>query len=257
MAAAWVLNLDADVELAGQPVTARLLALMAPHVERARVLLGPGDVLLPSADAAGLVGRAWCPTPRALAVMRACGVEPEPHPPLEVLRRVNSRAFCASLGVHFGLFAADLDTAIAAITPNTRLKRNFGMAGRGHRVVDRVDDAVLAYLRAGMREGGVMIEPNVRISAEYARHGFLTPGGALTVGHLVRQRCDAHGQWLSTERVDSGPAIELEPVAEALHRAGYFGPFGVDAFVYDGGVQPRSEINARYSMGYAVGFMRS
>jgi hypothetical protein len=39
----------------------------------------------------------------------------------------------------------------------------------------------------------------------------------------------------------------------------YFGPFGVDAYTYrarDGrlGLQPRSEINARYSMGFAAGF---
>lgn len=38
--------------------------------------------------------------------------------------------------------------------------------------------------------------------------------------------------------------------------AGYFGPFNVDAFVWrDGGgahLQPRSEVNARYSMGWSA-----
>ena len=281
MAAAWVLNLDADVELAfggGYVASERVVAMMAPHVERARGLLGDGDILVgPRAHArgqsaqsgsgaqlggepmvAGMVGRAWCPTPSAVARLVAAGAVPEAHPAFEVLRWVNSRAFSASLGQTLpgAVFVTELDTAIAAIGPNTRLKRNYGMAGRGQRVVDRVDDATLGYLRAGMLEGGVQIEPNLRIEAEYARHGFLSPEGELTVGRLVRQRCDAHGQWLSSE-LSEGPGIELEPVARALHRAGYFGPFGVDAFVYEGGYQPRSEINARYSMGYAIGLMSS
>ena len=51
----------------------------------------------------------------------------------------------------------------------------------------------------------------------------------------------------------------LARVAVALAGSGYFGPFGIDAFTYrnaDGTValQPRSEINARYSMGFAIGF---
>ena len=52
---------------------------------------------------------------------------------------------------------------------------------------------------------------------------------------------------------------ELARVAGALCAAGYFGPFGLDAYTYRGGdgivcLQPRSEINARYSMGFALGF---
>jgi hypothetical protein len=45
--------------------------------------------------------------------------------------------------------------------------------------------------------------------------------------------------------------------AEGLRGAGYFGPFGVDGYVWDDDgarrVQPRSDVNARYSMGWAVG----
>ena len=47
-------------------------------------------------------------------------------------------------------------------------------------------------------------------------------------------------------------------LGEALAGAGYFGPFGIDAYRYRDRagalrLQPRSEINARYSMGFAVG----
>jgi hypothetical protein len=49
-----------------------------------------------------------------------------------------------------------------------------------------------------------------------------------------------------------------EEAAGALAAAGYFGPFGVDAFRYhdeEGTARfcARCEINARYSMGWAVG----
>ena len=45
----------------------------------------------------------------------------------------------------------------------------------------------------------------------------------------------------------------------ALREAGYFGPFGIDAFRWldvNGARRwnPRGEINARYSMGFSIGF---
>jgi len=51
-------------------------------------------------------------------------------------------------------------------------------------------------------------------------------------------------------------------VGEALVRIGYFGPFGVDAYLYRRSTEDaedprwnlRSEINARYSMGWALGW---
>jgi len=117
---------------------------------------------------------------------------------------------------------------------------------------------------AGLARGGVQIEPNVSIEDEYALHGVLGLDGSLEIGELVRQRCDARGAWLATERIDrtAEPLVavrepifdELRRVAGALFAAGYHGPFGIDAYSYRGGLQTRSEINARYSMGFAIGF---
>jgi hypothetical protein len=51
-----------------------------------------------------------------------------------------------------------------------------------------------------------------------------------------------------------------EAVAKRLLAAGYFGPFGIDAYRYqrdgESGFCALSEINARYTMGFAVGFPR-
>ena len=49
-------------------------------------------------------------------------------------------------------------------------------------------------------------------------------------------------------------------VGNALGRAGYFGPFGIDAYRYElngrMGFCALSEINARYTMGFVTGFPR-
>ena len=99
-------------------------------------------------------------------------------------------------------------------------------------------------------------------------HGFVDEHGMLTIGQPTVQDIDAQGQWRATRVAAAGTlqpgeleclARTLEQTSAALHDAGYFGPFGVDAFRWrapDGSVhfQPRSEINARYSMGWSIGF---
>ncbi|MGO8994626.1 MAG: hypothetical protein ACLQVI_15025 [Polyangiaceae bacterium] len=291
---AWVLNLDADVELAAiasgaagarsgySPKRSVVDAMRALVPALAAALLDPEeDVLVdesPPLSARGLVGRAFCPTPRAVRLLRRAGAEPEPHPACEVLVRVNSRAFASSLGATLpgAAFVANEEEAHALLrTPPPpelalawRVKRNFGMAGRGQRVLaaSGPSEQDLAFVRAGLLEGGVQIEPNVTVAEEFAVHGLVDAGGALTLGPVLGQRCDARGAWLSSERLatDRAPASlasEAESVAAALSAAGYFGPFGVDAYTYRvrsrAGedailLQPRSEINARYTMGFAL-----
>ncbi len=284
---AWVLNLDADVELAAGPryaPTHAVRAAMAPHVAKlAASLLGPDDVLVddtsPPGSAAGLAGRAFCPTSRAVATLARAGAVPVAHPSHEILREVNGRAFCAALGPTLpgAVFVRDLEHAIAVlasapeVAKQWRVKRAFSMAGRGQRRIapGRATEADIGFLRAAIgAEGGVMIEPDVAIVRELGIHGMLEESGAFRLGRLVTQECDPYGQWLATTLAeDVEPEIadaiarEAASVARALARAGYFGPFGIDAFLYRdlaGSVrlQPRSEINARYSMGFAVGFGR-
>lgn len=284
---AWVLNLDADLELGaprGYTSKQSVREAMARFVPvLARSLLGPEDMLVDEASAPGVArgftGRAYCPTPRALELLTRSGAVPEPVPSPEILRRVCSRAFAASLGATLpgAAFVTRVDEAEKKLAERPalgeawRLKRAFGMSGRGQRVVQfaRVTQADREFLRAAMGRGGVQIEPNVVIVDEYAIHGMLSPERELGVGSLVRQRCDARGAWLSSARVESPSeaeceisarlVAEAELVAVALGEAGYFGPFGIDAYSYRGAgealcFQPRSEVNARYSMGFAVGF---
>jgi len=269
------LNLDADAELAmgaGYTPTKRVLEAMRPHVQTlASSFLRKGDVLVDENSEAGIArdlpGIAFCPTPRAISLLTRAGAVPVDHPSFEILRRVNSRAFCASLGqtmpeaqfVTDAAVAVDLLSSSPALSTTWRVKPAFGMAGRGQRLITAgsPNAAEKTFVEACIeRDGGVQIEPNVRIEIELGLHGVLTQDGELTMGRVVRQHSDVHGAWISTEPLpqsDHETALreELTKIATALHAAGYFGPFGIDAFVYEGNrLQPRSEINARYSMGF-------
>src|SRR4051812_48908634 len=100
----WILNLDADDEL-GNPSASTSVATrkrIADLSRRIPNLVPEGDRILGDEDAAGaaagLLGRAWCPTPRALARLTVAGALVPESPAFEVLRRVNHRAFSANLG---------------------------------------------------------------------------------------------------------------------------------------------------------------
>lgn len=283
-ASAWILNLDADAELArprGYTRSRAMQALVDALRPRALGLLAEGDVLLDAipegADRRAYVGRAFCPTPSALAAFARAGVPSAPAPPLDVLRRVNDRRFAMALGETLpgAVFATTLDEVAAAIagpspTGTWILKHAHGFAGRGRRRVSEgaLDDGARAFVTAQLRDqGGLGVEPWVERRGDFALHGFVPREGAPTLGRATRQTCDAVGTWLATELADSsdltaseGRALTsaAEQSARALADAGYFGPFGVDAFRYVGEAGrerfcARCELNARYSMGWAIG----
>lgn len=283
-AGAWLLNLDADEELArprGYTRSRAMQQLVAAMATRARSLLGPGDVLLDEipagADRSQLVGRAFCPTPSALRAFAAARVAPAPAPPVEILQGVNDRRFAMALGEALpgAVFATSLDEVARAIarpspTGTWILKRPHAFAGRGRRRVSQgsLEPGARDFVVASIRDqGGLAVEPWVTRVADFGRHGFVAKDGALTLGDPTRQTCDDTGTWLATELAapgdlareeDDALAASLEQAGRALHAAGYFGPFGVDAFrwVDERGASrfcARCEINARYSMGWAIG----
>lgn len=228
----------------------------------------------------GMVGYTFMPTPRALETLARAGVRTKKAPSLEVLRRANDRALSSALGVALpgATYVTDLADAAAAVarvsvTGTWLLKRSFGFAGRGSKRVTSGEwpGDVSAFVRNSLeRGGGLEITPWVSRSSDFALHGFLTEAGTYVEGTPTRQHCDRFGQWERTSRASVGPEGELSEVeAEALSLAlreaavslrsvGYFGPFGIDGFRYalpDGSVHfcPRCEINARYTMGWAIG----
>jgi hypothetical protein len=276
---AWVLNLDADHELEdprGYTPSRATHERVRAFATRLHALLQAGDVVLEAGATVppgSYAGKAWCPTPRALATLAAAGCEPPDSPPLAVLQRVNDRRFAIELGLGAlsARYVTDAASAIGLLramrpTEGWLMKRAFGMAGRGHRRGHGPpSDSDLRWLRNSLRHGhGVSVEPWVTRQADFAMHGRLTRAGEATLGRAVMQRCDARGRWQESLPAPAGSLhageLELlqrtaEAVAHALHEAGYFGPFGIDAFAYldESGQRrfhPLVEINARYCMGW-------
>ena len=285
-ARAWILNFDAEDELdrgAGHTSPRAVRARFAALAGSVASLLAPGDVIVdPAARAPSLppgarFGRAWCPTPDALRSLALAGAVVPAAPAAAVLRRVNHRRFCAELGQTLpgARYVDTLDDVVAIVNapPPGRawlLKRPFGFAGRGRKRLrsDGIDAADHAWIAASIAAGdGLQIEPWVDLDLDAGLHGFLAPSGDLVIGAPTVQRTDAAGAWRASLPAAPGDLsadeeralfAAMEATAAALREAGYFGPFGIDAFRYrdEAGAtrwNPRGEINARYSMGWAVG----
>jgi len=292
---AWLLNFDADEELArpaGYTPSAAVAARARALAARVGPLLGPEDLLLEepaTGGAAGRVGLAWCPTPRALRVLRKAGAEPALSPGLEILRRVNHRRFCAELGqtlpgARYVDTLAELEAVIAGSSPTGQwlLKRPFGFAGRGRLKIPAgtLDATARSWAAAALATRatratqatqatgeGLQVEPWVERRGDFSQHGFVDPGGGVVIGAACAQVCDARGAWGETRRAEAGELDREEgarlagaarEAGQALAAGGYFGPFGIDAFRWEdaGGevrFNARCEINARYTMGWAAG----
>jgi hypothetical protein len=194
---------------------------------------------------------------------------------------VNHRRFAHELGqslpaAGFAMNASELAMLLAAtLEPFSEercwlIKRPLGYAGRGRKKLrpGEISAADQSWLEASLRTGdGLQVEPWVRRELDCALHGWLGEDGSCVFGQPTLQEVDATGAWQSTLVAPSGVisteeleqlTLEAQRTAQALLAAGYFGPFGLDAFRWrspDGRIhfQPRSEVNARYSMGWAVG----
>lgn len=278
---AWVLNLDAELELSrGRPgyvAPRKLLAQLAEHGRSSRLLLGRDDVLASQAAprGGGFRGRAWCPTPLALAALRAHGVEPEPHPEASVLRRVNHRLFAHQLGGGLAnrAYVTTREQLLEHLDSARRrwlLKRPLGFAGRGQmRALGPLTEKQLTWVDASLARDGLVVEPLVQPTFEVSLHGFVWQGGRYELGRICAQEVGERGSFRGARLLAPGElrATEIEAfterghaVARALHDAGYFGPYGIDGYRYtadqDSGFCALGEINARYTLGFVTGFPR-
>ncbi len=269
-----------------------MAARIRHHAARIDGLVDRRDLVLDPADpeagggpegaaAAGMQGMAWCPTPSALRRLAEAGAHLPAAPSLAVLQRVLHRRFSAGLGDGLGEslwiegeaeLAGALEEATRRAGPGATwvLKRGYGFAARGHRrfLPGAPGDSLLAFARTALaQDGGVLIEPWRERLADFGLHGWLGPDGALVRGSPTTSIVDAHGTWVESRIAAPGElgSGEEDTLREALERAaaglrcaGYFGAFGIDAYRFraEGGrirFQPLSEVNARFSMGWAVG----
>jgi hypothetical protein len=283
----WYLNFSADETFSrvGGRREGKASARERHRFERLagalRPMLRDDDIVLdvdgthegPAPSDAPRAGHAWLMTDHARAVLRRAGAEPVDAPPEAVLRAANSRRFSAMLGVELpgATFVETHDTLEQALRRATRpllLSREHSFAGRGRMSYE--GPSSLAGARRFAQESfahreGIEITPRVDRTLDLSVHGHVTRAARVVLRGFVAQTCNGAGAWRGTENVLPGDArLEWQPpmmdAAEAagyaLARAGYFGPFGIDGFVYleAGALRlcPRCEINARYTMGMAV-----
>ena len=279
---AWVLNLDAELELARPDFAyaprTKVLQQLEQYGRGSRALLGPEDVLLEPGDvapASDFLGRAWCPTPSALRRLSAAGVTPEPHPEAEVLRRVNHRLFAHEAGGGLPEQAyfterPPLEEILRRAERPWLIKRPLAFAGRGQmRFGATITEPQWSWLDASLARDGVILEPLVTPTLELSLHGFVWPRGCYELGRVCVQMVSDRGVFRGSRLAAAG---ELEPeesnqlfdqasrVATLLQGARYWGPFGIDGYRYQTGngrgFCALSEINARYTMAFAIGFPR-
>lgn len=286
MAALWILNLDAELEFAAlrrgshYAPSKDLLRSMSRGMPAARTLMAAGDLELQEAQAAGLdlegmLGRAFCPTPAVLERFRSLGVQPEAWPELSVVEQVNDRGWALkhALGPESAQFfkaSSELEEFLGTRpeSEDWMAKRALGTAGRGQRPLraQQLSEADGRWLLASWPMGGVLLEPRREILVEYSLHAWLERDGSLRRGQPVA--FDTHSRAFATARlVSAGECLQaeiealessLDRTAAALHGAGYFGPFGIDAYTWSPGPQARrfepiSEVNARYTLAWALG----
>lgn len=280
MSRAWLANLDADLELAkpGSYQTPKVLLRQIRAQREALASLLQGEALLDvaarQAPPPSVSVVCWCPTPSALIWLAKRGCKTGPAPHVQALREVNDRFFTLQFADgpperRAVLHASQLEfLSVEQGLRAWRLKRRFGFAGKGQRVIraaPTADDT--RWLSDSLRTGGLIAEPEFDVIAEFSRHGYVDHAGLL-LGELCRQRCDAHGQVASVERAE-GTLSDLDRaaqghldramplLAERLQAHGYFGPFGMDIFAYRAaqgiGWSLFSDVNARFSLGWSTG----
>ncbi len=273
----WLLNLDAELELEapdryGGPCAA--ITRRPGLVSQLSSLTRGDEILLRPPRPGALAGRValcWSPTPQAVALLSDAGATVARTLPSGVLRAVSSRAFSARMGLELpeSHFTEDPDHVARLVglpSPSGAwlARRCFGFAGKGRRVITTWTAQDVDFVQRAACQGGVLIEPLVEREIDVSLHGFV--GTELRLGQIVRSHIGPGGVWRESERASEGLLrpderaslfAAAESAASALSRAGYRGPFGVDAFRYQlrgaVGFQPRCEVNARYSMAWALG----
>ncbi len=225
---------------------------------------------------------AWCETPTTTALRLAprkpylivsplwerVWTLPAARP--EVVAAVHHRGFhlqvarelgCALSGARMVESLAELDR-LQPVGPWV-VKAPYSASGRSryiHREGSPLADpkARRTVERLFELHGPLLFEPWMERTADFGCSALLTPSGLEILG-FHGQTVDRKGQFAGIDLAAEIPErarmeAVVEGVADALARAGYVGPFGIDAWMYvlpDGGLalHPLGEINARMTFG--------
>ena len=212
------------------------------------------------------------------AARRIFSERSECGPPQDAVRRVNSREFLAAFDRVLSPAAAndlcgrfcrdqsEWEAAIRALAPDGRrwcTKPQFSHAGRNRLLGSgtTLNDQQRGWLSKHL-VAGVYVEPWFDVRREWSLHFEISPASSdvrlLGATELLN---DEMGRYagnlicLPEERAVPDEVLSAaEDLAAACAQAGYWGPLGLDGFLYadprgNEGLRICNDINARYSMG--------
>ena len=199
-----------------------------------------------------------------------------PPGPVAIARAVNDRRFALALAQQLGValpgarvvasvdeLRAHLAAGGADASPTGAWVAKAPLTAAGRDRVRRrgadLDDATTTRVRRLLAlHGALVFEPWMDRTVDLGQGGVVLGPDAARILPPHRGVCDSAGVIRALAIVDG---LDVDPadlarlaavvaaVAAALGRAGYRGPFVVDAFVHAGGLHPLGEINARLTFG--------
>ena len=213
----------------------------------------------------GCSGVAWGWSEQAMEKLKDAGAVCD-CPPIEIIKKVNSRKFCNELGRQYGLGVPGsiyLESnqelySLSALLQDFPLviKPAYGGSGHGFTILNSKDDIPKADVGRG-----AVIEPWMTRVCDLSTAVVIDKCGKIVKMRHQRLFCNSHGAFFGIYLSKRDPEIDkwrenMETAAVlaslALYKEGYFGPAGFDAFVYKGKnrvhLAPVIEINARHVM---------
>jgi hypothetical protein len=209
-------------------------------------------------------------------MQRMAPVEPDTCPPLEVVRKVNGRAFAAAVAKRCGLgvpgsrFCRSVQEVDAVLSGSDAvfplvIKPAFGGSGYGFRTLHSIDQWTAERPRTERlcSSGGVVVEPWLVRKYDMSTSTVIGRDGAIGPVAFQRQWVNGFGAYYGSYCDDGDPVVcrwkeRLEAAtrsaAAEVAKEGYFGPAGFDSFIYERRNKSEHlaaviEINARYTMG--------
>jgi len=252
-----ICNIHFEEELAGGlrgPLESSFRKRYIPFLELPKIWAKEGDTVYPERPLRGQVIDSWGPSQLVLDYAKKHQLQYE-IPSLEIVKKIHSKEFAHTHSPlpHSAVLHndSDLEHFLHSVPPPYVFKKFYDFSGKGH-LFKPID---LPY--------PVLAEPWVRRSLDFSTQWFLTPSQELLYIGSTVQKISEKGRYLGCvtgeEKDIFGPYFShFQTHVSKIHSLlpkldGFFGNFGVDAFVYNENLlQPICEINARKTLGFAT-----
>lgn len=218
-------------------------------------------------------GHAWGWNEESVQVLTSYNAECV-HPPLDAVKRVNGRDFSSLAARDLRLpgagkilrSSAECKAYLAEEQMRPLLfKPMHGSSGSGFMTAGEtgISERMRAQIMQMCDNGGAVAEPKFSRERDFGVNFTVAADGGFSLESIHQAHISPSGKFTGIytaddifhpeEQIEDTLYATAERISGFLHKAGYFGPAGIDAFTYFDGqcvkLNPMCEINARLSMG--------